>query len=602
MHSSTLRTTAALFALVFAATNMACSDDPETEKKETAADGTTADGTGADTGGTADGSGDTSTVNDTASDAATDAGSGADTATGQDTAADTATANDTAQTDAGSTDAVAPVDAGPVAPTCEQYCTAIMANCTGAMSQYKDEATCLSTCKDIAKFPVGTADDKGGNTVGCRTYHAGAAKGDAKLHCPHAGPTGGNVCGNWCENYCHLSKTNCSGDLSLYKDDLACMDACKTADATGLPGASTGTTLQCSIYHLTAAGSNAKLHCPHGSIPGKAGDPCGPVPSCDAYCTDITANCSGDMKQYADKAACMAYCSTTGKLPLGSVEDKAGNTVGCRTYHAGAAKSDAKLHCPHAGPTGGNVCGSWCDNYCHLSKSNCAGDLSLYKDDAACMTQCKTADDTGVPGAFAGPTLQCHIYHLGAAGSDAKLHCPHGTIPGKANHPCSEKPACEAYCKAITANCTGEMAQYKDEATCISYCKDGGKIPLGTTEDKGGNTVGCRTYHAGAAKSDAKLHCPHAGPTGGNVCGSWCENYCQLGESNCTGAKALYTDNAACMDKCKGVSAVGLPGDATGATVQCYIYHMGAAGSDATLHCPHGVVPNAAGGPCLNKS
>ena len=46
--------------------------------------------------------------------------------------------------------------------------------------------------------------------------------------------------------------------------------------------------------------------------------------------------------------------------------DTTGNTIGCRLYHAGAAAADPVLHCPHAGPTGGNVCGSWCDNYCQL--------------------------------------------------------------------------------------------------------------------------------------------------------------------------------------------------------------------------------------------
>jgi hypothetical protein len=36
----------------------------------------------------------------------------------------------------------------------------------------------------------------------------------------------------------------------------------------------------------------------------------------------------------------------------------------------------------------------------------------------------------------------------------------------------------------------------------------------------GGNTLECRIYHAGVAAGDAAFHCPHAGPTGAEVCGT----------------------------------------------------------------------------------
>ena len=75
--------------------------------------------------------------------------------------------------------------------SCDAYCTTVMANCTAANSQYADTAACKSAC---APWPAGTASDQSGATLGCHTYHAGAAKSDPGIHCAHAGPTGGGIC------------------------------------------------------------------------------------------------------------------------------------------------------------------------------------------------------------------------------------------------------------------------------------------------------------------------------------------------------------------------------------------------------------------------
>ncbi|MFT7626339.1 MAG: hypothetical protein ACI9WU_005534 [Myxococcota bacterium] len=173
-------------------------------------------------------------------------------------------------------------------------------------------------------------------------------------------------------------------------------------------------------------------------------------PTCAAYCTAVTDACSGDDAQYADETACLSYCETAGVLPLGTAADVDGNTVGCRTYHAGVAASapgdgTAATHCPHAGPSGAGVCGSWCENYCHLAMSNCGGDHELYADNAACMTACddievgEAANPTTVT---SGDTLMCRIYHLGVAGTEgnatATVHCPHGQA--QATAPCVDAP------------------------------------------------------------------------------------------------------------------------------------------------------------------
>lgn len=163
-------------------------------------------------------------------------------------------------------------------------------------------------------------------------------------------------------------------------------------------------------------------------------------------------------------------------------------------------------------------------------------------------------------------------------------------------------PTCAAYCAKIQMNCTagdgGGNVQYADAATCNTYCSSASHWPAGTTADTSGDTIGCRLYHAGAAAADPALHCPHAGPTGGNVCGSWCENYCQLMKDNCTGTNVVY-DPATCMTKCMTIPTNGSVNDTSGNTIQCRIYHLGAAAGDPVLHCPHSkTATDLPGGPC----
>jgi hypothetical protein len=67
---------------------------------------------------------------------------------------------------------------------------------------------------------------------------------------------------------------------------------------------------------------------------------------------------------------------------------------------------------------------------------------------------------------------------------------------------------------------------------------------------------------------------------------------------NCTGSNAVYTA-AMCMTKCALIPTSGQPNDTSGDSVQCRIYHLGAAAADPVLHCPHAQIkadlPN---GPC----
>lgn len=468
---------AALLGLLASAALSGCASDDKASADAATSSGDTAKGDTA-SGDTASGdtaSGDTATGGDTGggTDAASTDSAVPDVADTADSGASDAILTDAltdAATDAGdamSTDAVADtaadstVDVPPPAPTCEDYCKVVVKNCSGANSQYADEAACVAYCKQMAKLPLGAAGDKAGNTVGCRTYHAGAAAMDPATHCVHAGKSGGNVCGSWCDNYCQLAEANCTAGNALYSVASDCPAKCAAASAAGKAGDTSGDSIQCRIYHLSVAGidaSSATTHCPHGLIPGAAGSPCGPkaaeLPSCETYCKTVTQHCSGANSQYANEAACVSYCKTLAKLPVGTAADTSGNTIGCRTYHAGAAMMDPATHCAHAGKTGANVCGTWCDNYCQLATANCTGGNALYSKPEECSTACATASAGGKAGDTSGDTLQCRIYHLGVAGADAPsatTHCPHGKVPAGAGTPCGPVAAAPKTVKVATS-------------------------------------------------------------------------------------------------------------------------------------------------------
>ena len=503
-------------------------------------------------------------------------------------------------------------------PSCDEYCTAVMASCGAdtTTAQYASYDDCMSYCDGWAKLPLGTAGDTEGNTVGCRTYHAGVAAtsdDDAILHCPHAGPHGGGVCGSWCSVYCDLSAVNCTGGNELFSGADDCMSACSAYAEDGAGGDASGDSVQCRIYHLGVAGSDpaggsAETHCPHADVDG--GGVCADAtPSCAEYCATVTSSCTGANAQYTDEQACLDYCEIWALLPAGQAGATEGNSIGCRTYHAGVAAGgpdDAATHCPHAGASGGNVCGSWCTNYCFLSGTNCIGEDAIFTSDDECLTECVNLDAGGPPGAVDGDSVQCRIYHLGVAGSDwpasAAVHCPHGALDG--GGVCEAPPTCEDYCAAVNAACTGENEQYGSEAACLQYCQTSAQLPAGTSADTSGNTIGCRTYHAGVAMDDPATHCVHAGPSGGDVCGSWCENFCHLADTNCSGDSPLFGSGEACMTACGGFVSSADSGATEGDSVQCRIYHLGVAGSNKpdslAVHCPHGAVDG--GGICVDTT
>jgi hypothetical protein len=153
---------------------------------------------------------------------------------------------------------------------CAKYCTDIMANCADMNAQYSSSEACMATCKT---FPAGTAADTSGNTAGCRTYHAGAAKMDPPLHCPHAGPSGDGACGMDCEGFCSVVVATCPTE---YKDAASCATACAGIknDVDYSAAVTSGDSLSCRLYHATVATTDPATHCPHTVAATQQGDPC----------------------------------------------------------------------------------------------------------------------------------------------------------------------------------------------------------------------------------------------------------------------------------------------------------------------------------------
>lgn len=117
----------------------------------------------------------------------------------------------------------------------------------------------------------------------------------------------------------------------------------------------------------------------------------------------------------------------------------AGNTLGCRTYHAGAAAGDPTTHCVHAGPGGAAACGSNCEGFCTLALETCTGGNEQWATMAECMTECNGYDQTEPydTSDTAGDSFACRLYHLIAAIDDPELHCPHIV---EASAPCQGPP------------------------------------------------------------------------------------------------------------------------------------------------------------------
>ena len=143
----------------------------------------------------------------------------------------------------------------------------------------------------------------------------------------------------------------------------------------------------------------------------------------------------------------------------------------------------------------------------------------------------------------------------------------------------------------MSTNCTAANQQFVDSTACAAVCAT---YTPGMSGATGGDTLGCREYHAGLAASNPVVHCPHASLLGGGVCAvDNCTSFCDAGLALCTGANAAYASKAACMTACAGYTyntGEAITADTDKNTLNCRVYHLQLAtegGTSLSVHCPH---------------
>jgi hypothetical protein len=206
-------------------------------------------------------------------------------------------------------------DAATASPACTEYCNTVMANCTDANAQYVSLPVCLADC---SHFPLEGPDKNFGNSVQCRQYEATLAgtSGEPDDSCSAAGPDGDPVCGSACDSYCGLIMPICP---TAFGSSAECLHDCKSMVDLGSYNTSDqrGDTLQCRIFHVSAATQSPSSHCPHAGAEStrycvdadagqEASSTCTPDPGADDCDLCEAKNCC------PEKSACYAdtICDT----------------------------------------------------------------------------------------------------------------------------------------------------------------------------------------------------------------------------------------------------------------------------------------------------
>jgi hypothetical protein len=156
---------------------------------------------------------------------------------------------------------------------CDRYCDTIAEACPEPYQQYTTPAACRAVC---AKLPPGQPGERSVNTVECRLARAELARdtGEPGPYCFSAGPGGASVCGTDCDGYCSIMTQACPQLLGVMEE---CLAACERVPNVSDPPDNTpyeisvqaGNSIQCRLFHVSAATVDAVMHCGHaaGSTP-----------------------------------------------------------------------------------------------------------------------------------------------------------------------------------------------------------------------------------------------------------------------------------------------------------------------------------------------
>jgi hypothetical protein len=74
----------------------------------------------------------------------------------------------------------------------------------------------------------------------------------------------------------------------------------------------------------------------------------------------------------------------------------------------------------------------------------------------------------------------------------------------------------EAICETSDKYCTGDNLQYESKEKCMNFLTK--ETRFGQPYELGRNTLLCREVHKHMVQYRPKEHCPHIGPSGGDMC------------------------------------------------------------------------------------
>ncbi|HEY1960546.1 MAG TPA: hypothetical protein VGH28_33275 [Polyangiaceae bacterium] len=176
--------------------------------------------------------------------------------------------------------------------------------------------------------------------------------------------------------------------------------------------------------------------------------------TCQRYCTDIQATCTGVDQQYADEPTCEKFCA---QMDPGEAGASGGDTVACREIQISNAKDELTADlthndCVNGGPSS-NCSASpstppqdQCTAFCTLDLALCGTQRTGYADVNACVATCLTWGQSfaGQLLDSTGNTLQCRTYHLELSqtgnAADLETHCPH---TGACSERCNNGSICD---------------------------------------------------------------------------------------------------------------------------------------------------------------
>jgi hypothetical protein len=160
--------------------------------------------------------------------------------------------------------------------------------------------------------------------------------------------------------------------------------------------------------------------------------------------------------------------------------------------------------------------------------------------------------------------------------------------------PVDPEALCDEYCTAMIDGCVEDTdIQYPSYNFCMNVCAH---FEIGDPDADRGNTLFCRLKRAREVATEPESLCQVAGPSGGGICGATiCDNVCDMVMDICF---EEFATRAACMTECQSLDDLETYNSTmqSGGEVQCRQYHVNAAATDETVHCPHA----AGAGPCSN--